>query len=229
MRGNPIRYRYFTSYIRHAGENPRAIPFTGQGALDGKVRGLMEAMALDSAGYTGTYKLIGGRVALDLVNTISWPNTGRRHDWFDPPDNITAWLGGVRLEPVAFASSEVAAVCDLRDSIANIMRPLAHGERPRPHAADRFNEYLAAANSRRYVDPSTLSWCWPRRRLIEAFDPVLIDAAELVTSGDQDRLKHCPSCDWLFQDQTRNGRRRWCDMADCGSRAKARSYYHRHK
>ncbi len=190
----------------------------------------MEPIALDSAGYTGTYKLIGGRMALDLVNTISWPNTGRRHDWFDPPENITAWLGAVGLEPVAIASSEVAAIIDLRDSIAGIMHPLAHGERPGPDAADRFNEYLAGANSRRFVDPSTLSWSWPPpRQLIEAFDPVLFDAAELVTSGDHDRLKHCPSCDWLFQDQTRNGRRRWCDMADCGSRAKARSYYHRTK
>ena len=29
-------------------------------------------------------------------------------------------------------------------------------------------------------------------------------------------------CGWLFLDQSRNGSRRWCRMADCGSTAKAR-------
>jgi predicted RNA-binding Zn ribbon-like protein len=30
-------------------------------------------------------------------------------------------------------------------------------------------------------------------------------------------------------DESRGKRRRWCDMKDCGSRAKARSFYQRHK
>jgi predicted RNA-binding Zn ribbon-like protein len=30
-----------------------------------------------------------------------------------------------------------------------------------------------------------------------------------------------PRCGRVFQDETKNGRRRWCDMATCGNRAKA--------
>ena len=37
------------------------------------------------------------------------------------------------------------------------------------------------------------------------------------------------ACGWLFLDESRGKRRRWCDMKDCGSRAKARSFYQRHK
>ena len=37
------------------------------------------------------------------------------------------------------------------------------------------------------------------------------------------------NCGWLFLDESRGKRRRWCDMNDCGSRAKARRYYERHK
>jgi predicted RNA-binding Zn ribbon-like protein len=33
----------------------------------------------------------------------------------------------------------------------------------------------------------------------------------------------------VFLDESRGKRRRWCDMNDCGSRAKARRYYHRQK
>jgi predicted RNA-binding Zn ribbon-like protein len=29
------------------------------------------------------------------------------------------------------------------------------------------------------------------------------------------------TCYWLFYDVSRTGRRRWCDMATCGNRAKA--------
>ncbi|MFD0480100.1 CGNR zinc finger domain-containing protein [Nonomuraea thailandensis] len=35
----------------------------------------------------------------------------------------------------------------------------------------------------------------------------------------------CPSCGWLFLDTTRNGSRRWCSMAMCGSQVKSRRYY----
>ncbi|HEX9767154.1 MAG TPA: CGNR zinc finger domain-containing protein, partial [Nitriliruptorales bacterium] len=38
-----------------------------------------------------------------------------------------------------------------------------------------------------------------------------------------ERIKVCASetCQWLFNDVSRTGRRRWCDMATCGNRAKA--------
>ena len=40
----------------------------------------------------------------------------------------------------------------------------------------------------------------------------------------------CPVCDgdgcaWLFIDTSKNRTRRWCDMAICGNRAKARRHY----
>lgn len=40
------------------------------------------------------------------------------------------------------------------------------------------------------------------------------------------RFKACPGpgCGWVFRDVTRNGSRRWCDMAGCGNRAKAAAF-----
>jgi predicted RNA-binding Zn ribbon-like protein len=78
------------------------------------------------------------------------------------------------------------------------------------------------------MDPASLAWKWKAaEETIDALAPVIMDAADLVTAADHERLRHCPACDWLFVDQTRNGQRRWCDMADCGSRDKARRYYQR--
>jgi predicted RNA-binding Zn ribbon-like protein len=46
-------------------------------------------------------------------------------------------------------------------------------------------------------------------------------ARELI-QGHPDRLRICenPSCGWVFADTSRTGRRKWCDMATCGNRAK---------
>jgi predicted RNA-binding Zn ribbon-like protein len=44
-----------------------------------------------------------------------------------------------------------------------------------------------------------------------------------LTEGHPERIKTCASdtCDWIFYDASRTSRRRWCDMATCGNRAKA--------
>ena len=59
--------------------------------------------------------------------------------------------------------------------------------------------------------------------------PVLWSAADLLTSDRLARVRSCgdPRCGWLFLDTSRNRSRRWCDMADCGNRAKARRHYAR--
>ena len=44
-----------------------------------------------------------------------------------------------------------------------------------------------------------------------------------LTAGHPERIHICDNdtCRWLFYDTSRTGRRRWCDMATCGNRAKA--------
>lgn len=44
-----------------------------------------------------------------------------------------------------------------------------------------------------------------------------------LTIGHPERIKVCANdrCDWIFYDGSRTSRRRWCDMATCGNRAKA--------
>jgi predicted RNA-binding Zn ribbon-like protein len=57
------------------------------------------------------------------------------------------------------------------------------------------------------------------------------EALSLLCSPKATRVGVCGggNCGWLFIDESRGKRRRWCDMNDCGSRAKARRYYEKHK
>jgi predicted RNA-binding Zn ribbon-like protein len=52
-----------------------------------------------------------------------------------------------------------------------------------------------------------------------------------VAAGTTGRLRICANddCRWAFEDTSRAGRRRWCDMTSCGNVAKARRYRARHR
>jgi predicted RNA-binding Zn ribbon-like protein len=62
-----------------------------------------------------------------------------------------------------------------------------------------------------------------------AIGVLLALAAEAMLDGSWARLKVCPGerCGWAFYDHSRNQAGRWCSMAVCGGRAKARAHYHR--
>ena len=64
-----------------------------------------------------------------------------------------------------------------------------------------------------------------------AIAAVLAITARAMIDGSWERLKVCPGedCGWAFYDTSRNQSSRWCSMAVCGGRSKARTHYHRHR
>jgi predicted RNA-binding Zn ribbon-like protein len=93
----------------------------------------------------------------------------------------------------------------------------------------KLNALLARTASRPIVDPGNLAWKWQAHRdLADIADVLVHGTADIVTSADPSPLSSC-ACDWTFLDTTKNRSRRWCDMADCGSRSKASRYYRRHR
>lgn len=208
--------------------------------------GAMDAIPLDPGDYPGTYKLVGGQASLDLVNTVSWPGRPREHDWFDPVQNVPAWAAAAGiLDPRAGRQltewvtadptrsvRELAAARRVRSALAAVLGPYVRGEMPAPSSLDALNRLLVRASARRRLSATptgpTMTWTFADPRSFEEMlAPAIVNAAEVLTTLDRDRLGSCPGCDWLFHDTTRNGRRVWCDMADCGGRAKARRHYHR--
>jgi predicted RNA-binding Zn ribbon-like protein len=57
-------------------------------------------------------------------------------------------------------------------------------------------------------------------------DRIATAVVDLLLTVDYGRLRRCPpedgGCGFIVLDQSRNGSRRWCQMADCGSAAKSR-------
>jgi CGNR zinc finger len=65
----------------------------------------------------------------------------------------------------------------------------------------------------RYVQRSPVDHCCGSERSRRARFPRTLNVSPIGSPGDQ----------------SRGGRRRWCSMADCGNRAKARAHYNRQR
>jgi predicted RNA-binding Zn ribbon-like protein len=87
-----------------------------------------------------------------------------------------------------------------------------------------LNAELTRVMPRRQLEGDHWAWRDMDRELESPLWPVVLAAANLLASPDAARLRVCAdaACGWFFVDRSRNGLRRWCSMADCGTKAKGR-------
>jgi predicted RNA-binding Zn ribbon-like protein len=69
-----------------------------------------------------------------------------------------------------------------------------------------------------------LTWRGLGQDLTSPLWPVVWAAARLLDSAEAAQLRVCGGvdCGWVYVDRSRNGMRRWCEMATCGTQAKSR-------
>jgi predicted RNA-binding Zn ribbon-like protein len=151
-------------------------------------------------------RLVGGNVAVDLVNTLDSYVPGG--DYLHTDADVATWLDHVGLGGTA----RLADIRRARSAIEPALRPVAVGDEPDtgPLAA-----LYARAAARAVLLPGGFEWATP-------VDAIVASAAELIASGPIDRLRVCGNCPWLFLDLSRNGSRRWCSMEGCGTEVKSR-------
>ena len=193
--------------------------------------------------------LIGGRLCLDFANTVDWHASERPGENFRTFDDLLRWSqhAGIMTKRDARTLSYIGAnspseaemvlkqAVDLRETIYRIFSAVTAGSLPSDEDLTTFNENLSRASlrSRMVKTRDGLSWDWSggKDTLDWMLNPVIRSAADLLVSDDLKRVKRCadPQCGWLFLDGSRNRSRRWCDMKDCGNRAKASRFYQRKK
>jgi predicted RNA-binding Zn ribbon-like protein len=194
--------------------------------------------------------LVGGHPALDLVNTVERGAPvagGGPADHLADPPALLRWARRAGLvdegeaRPVADSwerdpgsgRAAVAAVRDVREAL-HVALLAAMGVGSAGDRADAALERLrdrwvaATARSRLALDPDRAA-----ARLTVGTEPATLiadraaaGAVEVLRDADLSRLRRCPpdagGCGWVFLDRSRNGSRRWCRMADCGTTVKAR-------
>ena len=162
-------------------------------------------------------------------------NTARLEDGaegFDEAGSLAAWLRGRDLlaAGAAVAEEEREAAIAVREALRDLAG--VNAGRPLPDASSRRLDALAAAcGLRPRFDPGgTVSLAPEVAGVAGALGRLLGIVVASIGDGRWRRMKTCrnPACRWAFYDATRNRSAVWCDMAACGNRAKARSYYARH-
>ena len=131
------------------------------------------------------------------------------------------------------AQRALTSAIQMREAMSEVFYALANG-RPVPKPALAILNHCvqqAAQHARLVPAPAHFAWQFdPAQDNLESpLWPIARSAAELLASDQLQYVHACASltCEWLFLDESKNHRRRWCDMTKCGNRAKVQNFYQR--
>jgi predicted RNA-binding Zn ribbon-like protein len=181
---------------------------------------------------------VGGHLALDFCNTAGEHLAERPDELLLDWESFLRWATQVALlGPESYFellrhTEPLDEIVQLREAVYRSGLAIAGARRLAKHDLTFIRE---RANARRpqiefrgnvgrwRPDPSDVS--------VQLCGVLAGEALSLFCSPKAARIGICDGgdCGWLFLDESRGKRRRWCDMNDCGSRAKARRYYETHK
>ncbi|MDP9363266.1 MAG: ABATE domain-containing protein [Chloroflexota bacterium] len=193
--------------------------------------------------------LHGERPCLDFANTRVWRLRDRPIETLTTYDDLLRWgrhagvLGEAETAALlvrasadeAAAARTLARAVDLREAIQGAFEAVGHGRAAPPSDLATIDRVLAEGMARARLRPTAdgFAWDWPPEEdaLERPLWMLARSAADLLVSPELGRVRQCPGdgCGWLFLDTSKNGKRRWCDMAVCGNRARVRAHYRRRK
>ena len=168
--------------------------------------------------------------ALDFVNTLKFDD-GQAVEVLGTTAEALDWLHGHGLVHYeVLARSDVASVLRRIHRTRAALRELADATfEDRAPAQDAVDEVNRALRAREVVQlvPGPGGLQLDHRHVGDPIDDALANLSEPIVreiaGGRPERLRACAddTCRWVFYDDSRTGRRRWCDMSSCGNKAKA--------
>jgi len=184
---------------------------------------------------------VGERLWLDFVNSDAVRAVDALRDfetlmsWLEAATLVDGERGlGMRRRAREQPSGAAAALVDAR-RVRGALRSLAErgsgasaAEQVRSEALNEINRVLGrSAGTRRVERRADGTYARTFVPVGDAFAglmiPIVESAADALILGELPRVRRCADarCVRVFYYVTKNGRRRWCDMATCGNRAKA--------
>lgn len=196
----------------------------------------------NTSGPADAFDYIGGALVLDFTNM--GVHAGHNHEHLRSYGDLVDFVreaGGLspgearRLHAEAVrhptaAKAVLVRAISLRDASVRVFSAFARRRSPNENDLHVIGTEAAAALANRRIaqNGKQIFWTWSDDLSLErVLWPIAQSGGELVTSeDDRTQLRECASdtCEWLFLDRTRNHSRRWCDMGDCGNRAKQKRY-----
>jgi predicted RNA-binding Zn ribbon-like protein len=174
-------------------------------------------------------------LCLEFANTRYWRGQDAPTETLNAPEELAAWTaanGGQKLAKPP-ARREFERALELRELIHRLFDAHAQAKAPAARDVEALNEALSEAPARTTLKRERGSYAWDvdmrSGTALALLAPVLWTTGDLLAGPRLGRVRRCanPECGWLFLDDSRAGKRRWCSMQSCGNRAKARRHYHK--
>ena len=168
----------------------------------------------------------------DFVNTLDVEQP--EPDSLARPEDLEAWLAarGLTTRRAQAKPADLKRAIELRDALRDLLR--ANNGEPLPDDEPIAVVNRAAARTKVGVEFDRDGTCEMRSAasgVDEGIGNLLAIVARAMTDGSWARLKICgaDTCQWAFYDKSKNRSGRWCAMAECGNRAKARAFRERRR
>jgi predicted RNA-binding Zn ribbon-like protein len=201
----------------------------------------------DKKRTAASLKLLGGRLCLDFVNTLDWRGADTPQEFLNTFDDLVVWSrhAGITTKTEARqlslaadrAGSDAGQVLNrairLRETIYRLFSAAIAGHDPVEEDLNFFNKNLSLSMQHSKITRTDDGYSWDnsgnKKQLDWILNPIIRSTVDILGSDEVKKVKACadPACGWLFIDISRNRSRRWCDMKDCGNRAKAGRFYKR--
>ncbi len=186
-------------------------------------------------------KRLGGWLCLDFMNTAERAGGEVVTDFLKSSGDVLLWgeqAGILTANEAREQASNEAALNEaraMREMLYRIFSAFAGKRPPDQRDLEEFNRWLREAMGHLQIQLAEgmiqNNWYQAPSLYRVVLWTVIRSAFELMSAPQLGLLRECAAadCGWLFLDTSRNHSRRWCDMEDCGNRAKARRHYQRIK
>ena len=181
-------------------------------------------------------RLDGGRPCLDFVNSIHDRLAAVPVDYLSGPAQYREWCARTGLlsrqeaERIAVTAGVLGEARNFREHLHALLSARIDRTALPANSLRHCDRWLHQAWSTLTLDPaSPKALSWPAAAL-DARLPlkrIALSALEVLKDTQPQRLKRCASadsCGWLFYDDSKGGRRRWCSMEACGTVEKMRRF-----
>lgn len=191
------------------------------------------------------HHLIAGVLCLDFANTL-YGHTETVHEYLFDYRDLVLWSRLVGIVSPKTANELIYKweqspntlqevfhhAIQIRERIFRIFTSIAHAQTPNEDDMWHLHQsWIENQIHSKLIQTETgFEIGWENN---DHFDLMLWritrSAVDLLISSELKHVKQCNRCDWLFVDQSRNKKRRWCSMSACGNRVKMSRRYNRSK
>ncbi len=193
------------------------------------------------------FELVAGTLCLDFANTLDDRYSGQSTELLKHYVDVARFgedagilsasrvdqLFALSMRSPDAASHALKAAISLREAIYQVFWAIAKRKPVPAGPLNTLNDFVQDASQHMRLVPEKRHFEWEfedaSTKLEQVLWPIARSAAELLTSEQLRFVRDCksPTCQWLFLDTSKAHRRRWCDMKQCGNRAKNRAFWRR--